>query len=1315
MSAGEGPTGETDAVPTELAETELAPPELAPTELAPGASARAAELRDLVIAQAGRTPWVAGKTVGDYRITGQLARGGFGEVYRAVPVEELGRGVANGPAVAIKRFLHLPSDREGNASRESFRCEGIAAALVQHPNVVQVLLVEEDADERYIVMELLEGETLARWSQAQRSTADVVRVVLQVLDGLEAMHRAGVVHRDITPSNLFVTETGEAKILDLGLASVRVHLGAATDLAESVSIPPAIVGTPGYRAPELWDRRPADERSDVWSVGAVLFQLLAGTPAFADGRRPYELPCTDGLPCGGVVERALQLDPSKRYPSASAMAGALGAALASVDGGLLRTLAEEIATTGVERVVEVLGKNEAASFVAAVLRGCLADRPGGDTDHEELAVRLAQALLLRLDSAAHEELRALLDAAKSHRGPRAWLRPTSATLAERSAALRARYRGHGSSPSCVTLGNDGTAASADRAGCVRAWKARDGTERTAWMYPDAIAKIELAEDLRTLLVGDDDGVVRGFDQTTGSQLWACRTRLDRPLSERELRLLALDLDGAQLTTVHGIGLIRIHAPLDGDPSKIVVNVAPVVPNVAGAAPAVGLTLRFEHAVLGCALVRGSPRLAVVVSETELAVVEWGATRATEVLRSELPKDPVSLVHERVRLFQGPRARVAADRADTDLIVAALSEYGRIGVFAAALARSEPLRLVGMIEGGDTPYPITSLAVSGRRLAAGCGDGSLIVFDVDDNQLKPRGWEPAHAGAVVDLAMRGAFLVSASADGTCATWMPDRFAASDARTMRARPTAQRPARRDRDGGEWVATAQTGQLELVAPDGTSRSSPPPDDRYRWWRCAAASSDGARIAGWDGAEIVVWHSTTEPWTVLDRCATRGWAGDAPVAIERMAFRTDGALVAIAREDSARWGPRWERPPHHDPPMCSLYVWLPGSSVAPWRSANLRDDAHLVAWLAPSGSVAVVAARDSVWRASVRDGEPGGPLVEVQTWEQARDGSEVSCVAASDSGDRVVLATGTLVEVWQVSPPRLATVTLDARVEAVAVEPDQTVVAVDVSGIEHRFEWVPPAIGAGWVCRPRAREDVHAAWHRLRPVLAKPPSPRLDDVQRIARLAPDVGHLAQQLELEELLAPGTVYAARCGDCDWGSVPYSDECDSGYETCGACSRTGLVVSTKPSQALLCALASDPIGVRRVERSARSFEQAVRAIAPQSSWTSRRISVWVDEPQLENLGDNNGLWWLREWLGDAALAFFDPATRWTRGASRDLAADHAWRTKRELPRSLTTDRRELRGLVFADLPSPFGPLVDIWNEGYGVMVLEPYVVLLAPT
>src|SRR5262249_53811401 len=219
-----------------------------------------------------------GTQLGSYEIVSLLGKGGMGEVYRA-------RDLRLKREVAIKI---LPEEFSRDPERVSrFQREGETLATLNHPNIAAIYYLQEVNATRVLVMEVVEGETLADRLQRGRLTLDeALRLAAQIADALEAAHDKGIVHRDLKPANIKITPEGKVKVLDFGLAKA---FQTTEDANQSNSptmmsgVSGVILGTAAYMAPEQARGKPAERRADVWAFGCVLYEMLTGRQTFPNG------------------------------------------------------------------------------------------------------------------------------------------------------------------------------------------------------------------------------------------------------------------------------------------------------------------------------------------------------------------------------------------------------------------------------------------------------------------------------------------------------------------------------------------------------------------------------------------------------------------------------------------------------------------------------------------------------------------------------------------------------------------------------------------------------------------------------------------------------------------------------------------------------------------------------------------------------------------------------------------------------------------------------------------------------------------------
>src|SRR5688500_13024944 len=282
------------------------------------------------------TVFATGTKLGRYEIRSPIGAGGMGEVYRARD-EKLNRDVA---------IKVLPAEFSEHPDRlHRFEQEAQATGALNHPNILAVYDVGTHEGAPYVVSELLEGETLRdRINEGPVPVRKAIDYAIQMARGLAAAHEKGIIHRDIKPDNVFLTNDDRIKILDFGLAKLvqpATDEVAQTDIATRKvhTNPGTVMGTAGYMSPEQVRGRPTDHRSDIFSFGAVLYELVSGHRAFHRDsavetlnailkEEPAELTSSGvnaHLALERVVGHCLEKTPERRFQSASDVAFALEA------------------------------------------------------------------------------------------------------------------------------------------------------------------------------------------------------------------------------------------------------------------------------------------------------------------------------------------------------------------------------------------------------------------------------------------------------------------------------------------------------------------------------------------------------------------------------------------------------------------------------------------------------------------------------------------------------------------------------------------------------------------------------------------------------------------------------------------------------------------------------------------------------------------------------------------------------------------------------------------------------------------------------
>jgi serine/threonine-protein kinase len=352
----------------------------------------------------------AGKRVGRYEILELLDAGGMGEVYRA-------RDTGLGRDVAVK--VMRPWMTRDTSRLRLFEKEARAASAISDPHILAVFDVGAADGMPYVVSELLEGETLgARLRRSRLTVRESLEFGIQIAQGLCAAHEKGIVHRDLKPDNVFLTRQGRLKLLDFGLAKLlQDPREDGTPAAPSSGSGSGLMGTPGYIAPERLEGHPTDRRVDIFALGAILYRMLAGRPAFGRENTVGDLSATlteepapfaaeAGVPTRlqRVVSRCLQKRPEDRFQTAHEVRAALQGVAGTTSGGRPRWPLAAVAALAAVFGLTLFGSHarpggppsEAAAHRRIRSLAVLPLANAGDPDQQYFADGMTEALVAEM-------------------------------------------------------------------------------------------------------------------------------------------------------------------------------------------------------------------------------------------------------------------------------------------------------------------------------------------------------------------------------------------------------------------------------------------------------------------------------------------------------------------------------------------------------------------------------------------------------------------------------------------------------------------------------------------------------------------------------------------------------------------------------------------------------------------------------------------------------------------------------------------------------------------------------------------------------
>lgn len=294
-----------------------------------------------------------GEIISHYKILKLLGAGGMGEVY-------LAQDTTLNRRVALK---FLPADAVNSNSRKRFQREAQAAAALEHPHICAIYEIADGGGQTFIAMQYVEGETLSdKLKRENLSATAAVEIAAQIADALTEAHSRGVVHRDIKPANVMLTRRGDVKVLDFGLAKI---VSSNKNIDTSLSNAGLVMGTAAYMSPEQARGLPVDGRTDVWSLGVVLYEMLSGKLPFAGDTTSdiiaailrSEPPLTDfaadvPVELQTIVSKSLSKNLADRYASVAEMLADLRRVRKQIDSGFEKTTVRNLHNSNAEREKE---------------------------------------------------------------------------------------------------------------------------------------------------------------------------------------------------------------------------------------------------------------------------------------------------------------------------------------------------------------------------------------------------------------------------------------------------------------------------------------------------------------------------------------------------------------------------------------------------------------------------------------------------------------------------------------------------------------------------------------------------------------------------------------------------------------------------------------------------------------------------------------------------------------------------------------------------------------------------------------------------
>lgn len=697
-----------------------------------------------------------GTQLGKYRITGRLGKGGMSVVYA-------GEDTRLGRAVAIKLLSEDLADDAEWLGR--FQLEARAAARLNHPNVVTVHDVDQQGDDRYLVMELVQGGSVQGrltsrgalpWQQATRIVADVCR-------GLSAAHAAGLLHRDVKPANILLAADGSAKLADFGLTKAPALLPTHATQAG------AVLGTPQYMSPEHCSGEPLDERADLYSLGATYYALLTGRPPF-DGPDPVQIlyaHCSSPVPdprslvpslpgeVVAIINRAMAKSRTERFRCAEEMLGALqclllatasSARLSAVvpvpqvpdPGGPATEQRPQVNSFDNGRQAASIDKPEDTSSRSG-RRWLLAAGSAGVLVIASACVLLAAGVFRAAPATSEPTPPSTRPQFADAKSATSTSRPTSRPAPQRPAyvaqpasvgplTLRPRavaFSGHkGAVKSVSVVGN--LLASAGEDGTARIWALDTGVELKVTHHPFGLDAVALSPDGKVLVAGGRSRTLFLWDAVTGQGL---RTVPNFP---GDITCVAFSPSGTQLAVASNNDLQLFDCETSGNLKRRTVLLA------------------RQYVVSAVAFSADGRRL--VASTYERRVHVWDLDTLKKMTTpANLPDDLTTVAcsadgsriafgthHGALYLWEPDRDSGPILLSPNEANVATTAFSPRAAILASAGEWSGPIKLreaatnrtIRVVSGMSGAVNCLAFRADGKVLAAAGSDGSVRIWDVD---------------------------------------------------------------------------------------------------------------------------------------------------------------------------------------------------------------------------------------------------------------------------------------------------------------------------------------------------------------------------------------------------------------------------------------------------------------------------------------------------------------------------------------------------------------------------------------------------------